>query len=91
MNEPRNESLEIICIHKRDHENIHERIIRVGIAGMGNIRIDIDQLIKYIERGVEFHVDDGKGNKVKVVVRVRAGKKYVQTEPDGENDLPLKK
>jgi hypothetical protein len=77
---------EVLCIHKSDRTNPHERITLIGGRnGDGTAwRLNQQEAIAGIESGKwTFYVSRG-GNVAKVIVAVsRYGHKYLKTEADG--------
>jgi len=74
----------VMCRIKHDK---FERITEVGCvdAGGGQHRFSEDEAISLIEsRQAEFYVERPSGHRVKVIVAVHEGRKYLKTEADGE-------
>lgn len=80
--------VQIRCINKTNRTDPHERISHVGGApGADSPRWKwpTDRAIQAIETNeFEFFVEV-RGNKVKVIVASRNGRKYLKTENDGEH------
>ncbi len=80
-------SHEVLCVHKTDRTNPHDRITHIGGRnGDGTAwKITQEEAIAGIESGKwSFHVSRG-GRTVDVIVAVsRWHNKYIKTEADGE-------
>jgi len=79
-------SVEISCINKTTRMDPHQRISDVGGLNPNGTRwrLSEDEAIAGIEQGKwSFYVSRG-GSTVRVVIATRLGRKYLKTEPDGE-------
>lgn len=78
-------NIQVRCIHKREHQNPHERIQSIGGTSADGTRwrLSETQAIIDIETNkYNFHVNVG-GKAVWVVVAAHLGRKYLKTAPDG--------
>ncbi|MHB1957873.1 MAG: DUF3892 domain-containing protein [Acidobacteriaceae bacterium] len=75
----------IMC---REKHSLYERIISIGCAEVGTgatQRFTEDEAINRIEKRIDnFYVERPEGHRVKVIVAVHEGRKYIKTEADGE-------
>lgn len=74
----------VMCRMKHDK---YERITEIGCvdAGGSQHRFGEDEAISLIEnRHAEFYVERPIGHRVKVIVAIHEGRKYLKTEADGE-------
>ena len=79
------QDVEIKCIRKRDHQNPHERIERVGGVNPDGTRwwLPLDQAIaRVLDKTYRFWVRGG-GKSVWVMVAYHNGRPYLRTEADG--------
>jgi len=77
--------LQISCVEKVDHDNVHERIRFISGRYSGvKWRLCSVDAIKLMERGkYSFYVISG-GRETDVVVATKNGTKYLKTETDGD-------
>lgn len=93
-----NKSAQISCINKRHHSDPHERIEYVGgTSSSGRWRITENEAINYILTNEWDFFVSVNGQKVKVIVAIHNGRRYLKTEADGYapnnllnlNDCPI--
>ncbi len=74
-------TLQVTCVNKPDRNSPHEHITHLGGRSW---RLTVQDVIASIEnRTNTFYTDDGRKRAV-VQVRVRNGRKFVQTQADGD-------
>jgi uncharacterized protein DUF3892 len=78
------DNVQISCINKRQHNNPHERIERVGgVHGGKPWKLSEAEAIAGIHQGKwQFHTSVN-GRSVWVVVAVHNGREYLKTQADG--------
>lgn len=79
--------VQVSCIVKDDRYSAYERIQYIGGSNPDGTRwkLSVGQAIADIEAGkYAFYVERPRGDRVRVVVAVRNGKKYLRTEADGD-------
>jgi hypothetical protein len=77
-------SATIRCINKSDRKNHYERIKSIGgtNADGGKWKQSEEITIREIESGEWQFYSEGGGRRVKVVVAIHEGRKYLKTEAD---------
>lgn len=77
----------VSCINKTNRTSPHERISHIGGANADNSRWKLaeDAAIAGLEGGKwAFYVERRQGDRVKVIVATRLGRKYLRTTADGD-------
>ena len=77
----------VTCINKQNRFDPHERILSIGGVNPDGTRWKLSQAdaIGGIQQGKwEFYVERPLGDRVRVVVALRSGYRYLKTEADGE-------
>ena len=81
-------AVKVGCIVKDDRYSKYERIQFIGGVNPDGSRwkLGLQDAINAIERGTYggFYVERSPGSRVKVVVAIREGRKYLRTEADGD-------
>ena len=77
-------SVQVSCINKREHQNPHERITRIGGVNANGTRWSLSEseAIAGIESGQWRFYVSVQGKSVSVVVAIHLGRKYLKTEAD---------
>ena len=81
---------QIGCINKKQHQNPHERITRVGgVTNNTRWSLSSDEAINGLDAGKwTFYVHqtlNGRTYEADVIVASRNGRKYLKTKNDGES------
>ncbi|GEN09142.1 hypothetical protein MFU01_41790 [Myxococcus fulvus] len=81
-------SVRVSCVVKDDRFSRYESIQSIGGVNPdgSNWKLSLQDAIVAIERGTygEFYVERPTGDRVRVVVAERNGKKYLRTSADGD-------
>ena len=77
--------VQVSCINKREHQDPHERITHIGGLNPDGTRWKLAEThaIQGIETGQWTFIVNVQGVRVRVIVAMHAGRKYLKTENDG--------